>query len=274
MPLKAQRCLATTPNEPTKPNNMKYLIPFLLLLTSCVKHRDLVNFNEGPDFNTVMATKAVIKPLLLQTDDIVSISVQSIDPQAIAPFNLAGVQASNAPQQAQTAQGQQYLIDGNGLVYLPMIGPVKLAGLSTQQSRDTLTVLLKKYVTDPIVNVRIMNFRFTVLGEVEQPGAFAVPQEKLNVLQALGQAGDITPYGNRDSVLVVREVDGKREFGYVNLHSRDVFLSPYYYLQQNDLVYVTPVKAKVGTTSDAGKQWLQWVLPAISVATLIIAFSR
>jgi polysaccharide export outer membrane protein len=129
---------------------------------------------------------------------------------------------------------------------------------------------VEPYLKNPIVNVKIANFRFSVLGEVNKAGTYTVGYERATILEALSMAGDLTKYGNRENILVIRHLDGKRQYGRVNLHRRDVFMSPYFYLQQGDIIYVEPLKAKVGDTADATTKYLQWALPIVSALGLLV----
>jgi len=237
----------------------------LITQNACIQHRQLVNFDEGPSFDSLMLP---VHPhaLRIQPDDLLAISVlsQTADPQITAPFrnpNPTGGGEQEAPK---------YLVDAGGTINMPLVGKVYLAGLTTQSARDTLEEHLSRFLKKPIVNVRISNFRFSVLGEVSKAGTYTVPYEQVNVLEALGQAGDLTKYGNRDNVLVIRQTNGVRQYGRLNLHNRDILQSPYFYLEQNDIIYVEPLKAKVGDTADATTKYVQWALPIISVFTLLV----
>lgn len=252
------------------------LAGMLLLLNACIHHRELVSLNEGPAFSTTAETIAQQNPILLQPDDLLAISVQSVDPRASAPFNFVTLPDGNKGELGSTSTGAQpnYLIDATGMIHFPMIGGIKAAGLSSAQLRDTLTRRVGKYIQDPIVNVRLANFKFTITGEVGHPGTFSINHERINILQALGMAGDLTNYANRENVLIVREQNGKRSFAYLNLHQRDLFNSPYFYLMQNDLIYVEPLKAKIGTTADVATKYAQWMAPVISLLGIIISLTR
>lgn len=257
------------------------VIGSILLLSSCIHHRELVNFNEGPSFSAIPETIANQSPLLLQTDDLLAISVQSADPRASAPFNFTVLPEINraetgmiTPTTAANNMQPNYLIDIDGVINFPSLGKIHAAGLSTGQLRDTLTARIGKFVQNPIVNVRLTNFRFSVTGEVARAGTFSIANERINVLQALGMAGDLTNYGNRENILIIREQNGKREFGHLNLHQRDLFQSPYFYLMQNDLVYVEPLPAKIGATADGATKYLQWALPVVSVISILVSLTR
>lgn len=238
----------------------------LLTQSACIEHRQLVNFDSGPVFDSLQLP---IQPhvLRIQSDDLLAISVksQTADPQITAPFRPSN------PAGGGDSESLNYLVDGSGLINLPLVGKQQVAGLTTQEARDSLEESLSKFLKKPIVNVRIANFRFSVLGEVNKAGTYTLPYEQVNVLEALGQAGDLTKYGNRDKVLVIRQTNGERRYGWINLHQRDLFQSPYFYLEQNDIIYVEPLKAKVGDTADATTKYLQWTLPVISVITLLIS---
>ena len=155
-----------------------------------------------------------------------------------------------------------YLVDTDGNIYFPLLGSIKAEGLTKTQLKDKIRNLSieKKILLDPIVNIRFLNFRVTVLGEVGRPTVIPIPNEKISLLEALGLAGDLTIYGNRTNVMVIREevVPGQkdqRSIHRLNLNSAELFTSHYYYLQSNDIVYVEPNKSKVASTSRA-TQWL------------------
>ncbi|MFN0014179.1 MAG: polysaccharide biosynthesis/export family protein [Saprospiraceae bacterium] len=254
---------------------MKHLtLPFCLIgfavvlfsLSSCIQHRQLVNFDSGPVFDSLQVPIQATS-LRIQHDDLLAISLltQTADPKVTAPFQGAAA-APGAAGQSEP----QYLVDVNGEINMPLMGKIPVAGLTTQQARDTISERLSKYLKNPIINVKLANFRFSVLGEVNKAGTYGIGYERVTVLEALGQAGDLTKYGNRDNILVIRQTDGQRRFGRLNLHQRDVFNSPFFYLEQGDIVYVEPLKAKVGDTADGTTKYLQWALPIVSVFGLLV----
>ena len=256
---------------------LRLTIPLLLItLASCVHHRELLNLNEGPEFPN-LPESTLYTALRIQPDDLLSISIQSSDPVASAPYSLGsspGITGNNAAANAAPTASNGFLVDPDGNINLPEIGMITVAGLSTFSARDTITSRLKKFLRAPIVNVRLQNFKYTVLGEVASPGAYSIPNERINVLEALGTAGDVGVYGNRSNVLVIREENGKRSFGRLDLHQRDIFNSPYFYLKQNDLIYVEPAKNKTATVSDSANKYLQWAAPILSIITIIITLSQ
>ena len=253
------------------------IIPLLFLtLSSCIHHKELLNLNEGAAFPG-LPESTLYTALRIQPDDLLSVSIQSSDPVASAPFRLgaAPMLGKNDLTGNTTSDASNgFLVDPAGNIYLPEIGAVKVVGLSTFSARDTITARLKKFLRDPIVNVRLQNFKFTVLGEVQRPGAFTIPNERINILEAIGTAGDIGVYGNRSNVLIIREEDGKRSFGRIDLHQRDIFQSPYFYLRQNDLIYIEPIKNKTASITDGATKALQWVLPIITVISIIVTLTK
>jgi len=261
-------------------SNLKagHVFPFLLLLTllnGCISPKELTNFTEGSDFSALTDSIRNSVPLRLQTDDLLSIVVYNsneTDPKAIAPFNLVASAPSGGENNDPTAAN--YRVDENGNINFPVLGPIRVAGLTLSDTRDTLNRKLKTYLKDPIVNLRLLNFRITVLGEVARPGAYTVPNERVNVLDAIGMAGDLGNYGRRDNILVIREQNGKRQFGHLNLKSRDIFTSPYFYLQQNDIVYVEPLEQKTTTIGSKGQQILPWITSGVTFLNLIIILTR
>ena len=273
-------------NQPILPNmsmafmlktTLRFLLLFALVLPSCVHHRELLNFNEGPDFST-MPDSSLYTALKIQPDDLLNISIQSADAAASAPYSISGSSLSTgagaASANSTSSSSNGFLVDPDGNIFLPEIGAVKVAGLSTFIARDTITNRLKKYLRSPIVNVRMQNFKFTVLGEVEHAGSFSIPNERINILEAIGMAGDVGSYGNRANILVVREENGRRSFGRINLHQRDIFKSTYFYLKQNDLIYVEPIPVKTATITDGVSKYIQWITPIISILSIIITLSK
>jgi polysaccharide biosynthesis/export protein len=214
----------------------------------------------------------------IQADDILSITVSSINPEATQIFNdqMATIRQANVSNGTGSVGSgiAGYLVGSNGQIDFPMIGHIAIAGLTTQQAKDTLSNRISKYLKNPIVNIRLQNFKVSVLGEVNHPATFNVPNEKITILEALSQAGDITIYGKRDNVMIIRENNGVRQIARVNLNGDKVFASPYYYLKQNDVVYIEPQKAKTGTSSDAFSRYLTFALPLVSVTSLLITILR
>lgn len=183
---------------------------------------------------------------LIGSGDLLSISVTGLDPLAVAPFNLPLVSYATPGSDKLYSQPQMqgYLVDINGNVNFPVLGILKLSGLTKSQAINFLNDKLSPYLKNPIVTIQFMNYKITVLGEVLRPGQYSISNERVTVLDALGLAGDMTIYGRRNNVLITRETNGKLEFVRLNLNNEEIFKSPYYYLQQNDVIYIEPNAVK------------------------------
>ncbi|WP_338733804.1 polysaccharide biosynthesis/export family protein [Mangrovimonas cancribranchiae] len=232
------------------PKNIKHIVSLLTiaLLTSCATTKDLTYFQDEPlseyheiEFNT---------DIFYKPNDKLSIIVSSIDPQASRPFNLPIISEGRSEIITQgSSKMQTYLVDRNGNIQFPVIGEFKIGGLSRTEATQQLKEQLKEYLKDPIVNIRIVNFTVTILGEVRNPGTFVLEDEKISLNEALGYAGDLTIHGRRDNVLLIRENNGKKEYAQFDLTSISVLNSISYYLEQDDIIYVSPNKAKVRSSS-------------------------
>ncbi|WP_366512734.1 polysaccharide biosynthesis/export family protein [Lunatimonas sp.] len=182
----------------------------------------------------------------IQKDDLLKITVSSASEESNLLFN-AGIMDTGVEgrlTQAQRALNEGYLVDEQGEINFPVLGKIQIEGLTKTEAIAMMTDKVSEYVKDPIVNIRFINFKITVIGEVNRPSTLVVPTEKVSLLEALGLAGDMTMYGKRENVLIIRETDGERRATRVNLNSKEFLESPYYYLQQNDVVYVEPDRIK------------------------------
>ena len=246
-----------------------------LFFTSCSSRKDLVYFSDldnGQRFE--LAVPQQTEPQV-QPNDILSITVSTLSPESNVLFS-GGASVSRVssgstsyPSSARsTASG--YTVDKNGYINFPVLGQVKVAGLTKDQVRDKPTTEISKYVKSPIVNVTFENFKVTVIGEVNRPSTFTVNNDQINLLEALGLAGDMTVYGKRENVLIIREQNGKRTMNRVNLNRKDVLNSPFFYLKQNDIVYVEPDKAK-GDQISTGRQILPYIVSAASIITIVVS---
>lgn len=207
---------------------------------------------------------------VIQKSDLLSITVSSPNAIASQPFNTT-VTVSTQSIGYTSTQASGYLVDQDGFIDMPMLGRIKAAGLTKQGLKESITKLLtdSKYLLYPVVSVRYLNFKVTVLGEVARPMVINVPDEKINILEALGFAGDMTIYARRDNVTLVREEQGKRIVKRLDLNSEKLLSSPFYYLRSNDIIYVEPNKAKVSAASNT-RTWLPAILSGLSLAAVII----
>lgn len=226
-----------------------YVCLFLVLLfNSCTSKKELVYFQGNKVLGDTAANISYTP--VFHRDDLLSITVSGIDAEAIKPFNLptGNINSTLSSYINGTAAMAGYLVDADGTIDFPVIGIIKVAGLNRMEATSLIREKLKTYVKNPIVNMRILNFKVTVLGEVKNPGTFNIPNERITLPEALGIAGDMTITGVRNNVLVMRDVNGKKTEIRVDMSSKQVFTSPVYYLDQNDLVYVEPNRAKVNSS--------------------------
>ncbi len=239
-------------------------ICLLLLFTSCLSSKKIPYFQDIKD--TSKTFSQVIKvnyEAHIESDDIIEIIVNSINPQATAIFNLGnntpalpGQTSSNTLATAvfitdlRNQNSTGYLVNKDGIIDFPVLGKLPVKGLTISQLKDMLALKLDQYLKNPIVNARLLNYKITILGEVNRPSSYTLQSERVSVMDAIGLAGDLTIYGKRENVLLVREENGQRNFIRLNLNSSKIFQSTYYYLKQNDVVYVEPNKSKIAS-SDA-----------------------
>ncbi|TXB63789.1 polysaccharide biosynthesis/export family protein [Phaeodactylibacter luteus] len=264
--------------------NITFLTLILLLASSCVQHRQLINFNEAnlpedtPEkiFNDINLT--------IQPEDLLRIDVTSIDPLAAAPFNPGtgpGGQRQNMQMGGQGQGGnymlemfQGYLVDQNGYIDFPVLGQLKVEGLTIEEAKGQIYGLLQEYIKDPVVEMRFLNLKITVLGEVNAPGVQRLSNKRTTILEVIGMAGDLSDYANRNNVLLIREKKGRRTYTRLDLQSAEIFSSPYFYMQQNDVIYVEPIQARIATVADPAQRIISYATAGLSLISLIIALSR
>ncbi len=254
----------------------------ILNLASCSSSAKKVKYFQNiPDSGALADIPRIeYREPKIQVDDILTINVITLDPAALATINLGNVPSSSTgsltPASISTTGSQVvagYLVDKNGMVSIPVIGEVKVAGLTTAEARDAVSKAAKEYYKDASVIVRFANFKITVAGEVARPSVYIVPNEKVTLLDALGMAGDLTVFGKRDNVLLIRTLsDGTRELHRFNLNHADVLTSPYFYLKQNDYVYVQPSKGKAAATD--ASQTRTYAIVGSLLSVLIVIASR
>ena len=171
-----------------------------------------------------------------------------------------------------------YLINRDGFIDLPSLGSIKASGLTVKEVREEVFTRVSKDLINPSVNVRLINFKISVLGEVTRPGTFQISNERVTILEALAEAGDFTPYSNRRHVMIIREKNGVREIGELDLKDTKFFLSPFYFLQQNDVIYIEPIKGKIAQIQQPVNTYLQPIVSGLSIiatlTSLIYLFNR
>ncbi|MCS4166241.1 polysaccharide biosynthesis/export family protein [Sphingobacterium sp. BIGb0116] len=218
----------------------------LTIFNSCGSRKNMVYLQ--PDSTQINAIYEQHVPKI-QANDILTIVVTAADPKVTAPFNpLSTMTSNNMTQSVDLALRPTYTVDNDGRITLPMLGNVHLAGLTRVEAIEKIRNELSQYIKDPGVNINFNNFRVSVLGEVAKPGSFILPSERVTVLEALGMAGDMTIRGIRQNVLLIREMDGQKTMHRLDLTKQETLNSPYYYLAQNDVIYVEPNKAQINNS--------------------------
>jgi polysaccharide export outer membrane protein len=244
-----------------------YILFVFFLLASCASKENIVYLQNNNSNSGSTEYEPIIQP-----DDVLSIIVSSENPEVAAPYNLKSVAVQNATEIIPVNDAfQAYIVDNNGAIQFPMLGSVVLGGLTKTEAVDKLKSILKDHVKDAIINMRILNFKVSVLGEVARPGTFNIKSERITLLEALSMAGDLTVYGKRKNIMVIRENKGVKTTQRIDLTNTDFLNSPYYYLAQNDVVYVEPNKTKVNS-SVVGPN-LTVAISAVSLLVTILAIT-
>jgi polysaccharide export outer membrane protein len=257
-----------------------YLV-LLILCSSCGNTRQLT-YLQGK-FDTAQLSKIDLKEPVIKKGDLLSIIVYSDNPEATALFNQAQIGSSSSSggntggttSSAVTALGASggsgitpgsggYLVDETGNIEFQGLGVVHVEGMQRRELKDSLEQRLKEFLKDPYCTIRFLNYRFTMLGEISRPGVFNIPGEHINLLEALGLGGDLTFFGRRDNILIIRENNGHREFGRVDLTKPEVMASPYFNLQANDVVYIEANRKKIAATD-------QTAIRTITITTALIS---
>jgi polysaccharide export outer membrane protein len=245
-------------------------ISVICIVSSCVNTKKIAYFNDIKDSARIVSRAS--QEAVIQKKDILSITVSSLSNEATVIFNAPNLpvpgSASTIPNMPLTAG---YLVGEDGNIKFPILGSIKAVGLTQKELEDTITRLLinKKLLFDPIVTSRFLNFRVTVLGEVNRPGVVTVPSEQISILEAIGEAGDLTIFGVRDNVMLIRQEGSAKLVKRLNLNSSRILQSPYYFLKSNDIIYVEPSKTKVAST-DFTRQLLPIIFSGISVVVIVL----
>lgn len=252
------------------------LCSVFLLLMSCSTKKSLAYLQEESGDSTMVAAAQELYDARIKPKDLLTITVNTFDREASVPFNLMFPSGSALPPTNTNGENsmQKYLVDNDGNIDFPVLGKIKVADMTKNQVEAYLKSQLRPYLKEePLINVRMVNYKISVLGEVNRPNSYTITNEKVNVLEALALAGDLTIYGKRDNVKLMREsVDGKREVVILDLTDKNLIHSPYFYLQQNDVLYVEPNKTRMRNSkySALTGQILTGVTAAVSVASLIV----
>lgn len=257
-----------------------FVITIALLLGSCGSTKKIAYF-QNADSLKVAASNGLFDARIMPKD-LLTITVSTTDPKAATPFNLAisDVVNSTGRMGGNGAVLQSYLVDNDGYINFPVLGMIKVDNMTKRECENLIRNKIKPYMSEaenPIVTVKMASFKVSVMGEVRSPGIYAVDQEKISILEALARAGDLTIYGKRDNVLLIREdAKGEKSFHRLNLNDANVINSPLYYLQQNDIVYVEPngVQAKNSAIGNSTTIWFSAIGILTSVASLIVTIVK
>jgi polysaccharide biosynthesis/export protein len=235
-----------------------------------LSHKEMINFRTGEEVKPTLVTltKQDITnqlELRLQANDVLGIVITTPDNGGLlaSPYNFMTPQT--AGQVLSITSPATFIIGNEGFIDVPTIGKIKALGLTVRELKEEISKLVSKEIINPSVNVRLMNFKISILGEVLHPGTFLIENERVTILEALAKAGDLTPFANRSHIMVIREKNGVREFGEFDLKSQNPFTSPYYYLQQNDVVYIEPSKGKIAQIQQPVNTYLQPIIASLSI---------
>lgn len=258
---------------------MSLMLLIAMALASCTSHKQVPYLQNSKDFKAATSHSGVSEPVILPYDMLTISVVNAQDAMAAMSYNLI-MPVDNSIIKSMTSQPalQNYVVDANGCVNIPNIGEVSLAGKTIHEAEEiVLAKVASAFTVPPTVTVRFVDYKISVLGEVAVPGTYTVKNGKVNILQALSLAKDLTIYGERENVKIIREdANGKQNIYEVNLNDAALLNSPYYYLQQNDVVYVTPNKSKA-KNSDVGSStslWFSGTSIAVSLISLLFNILR
>jgi polysaccharide export outer membrane protein len=268
-----------------------------ILLPSCFSTRQ-VTYMQGT-FDTAALSQIKIPEPVVRQGDLLNIIVYSDNPEATALFNQSVITVSNGAGSVSSGSGNSgaggagggtgsnagalgagspttpgYQVDEEGNIQFQGLGRLHVEGLTKAQLKDTLDSRLLSYLKNPYYSIRFLNYRFTMLGEVQHPGIFSIPGEHISMLEAIGLAGDLTLYGRRDNVLIIRENEGKREWARMDLTKPQIMTSPYFYLQQNDVVYIEATKKKLVANDQATTRTVTIAATAISTIAIILTLLK
>lgn len=245
-----------------------------MLLGSCVSRKQLTYFqNITPSSADSINANRVAQPEpCIKLNDALIITVSALDPEAVLPYNLPNVAYATPTSSVvpTSASYQYYTVDKDGNIDFPVLGKLHVEGLKQSEVIALIQDRLRGQLVNPIVSLRFLDAKVTVLGEVKNPGSYPLNNGRMTLLEALGAAGDLTQYGRRDNILITRENNGKLEFARINLNTDEVFTSPFFYLQQNDVIVIEPNQAR-STSNQTISLWLSMVGTVSSAATVVVS---
>lgn len=243
----------------------------IIFLASCSTYKNVPYFQDLKNTPEIEESISNLSAFTIQPGDILGINVSSLNPESSAQFNYNLQRANGSNYDSSPGNPVVgYLVDQKGEIYLPLIGALKVSGSSNAELRQDLQSKLLKYLKEPVVNIRVLNFKVSVLGDVLRPDVYTIQNERITITEALSLAGDLNITAIRNNVLLMRELDGKRKYIRIDLTSKDLFNSPYYYLKSNDVIYVQPDKTKYATV-DRGYRTATLVLSGLSIIAIVLS---
>lgn len=256
-----------------------FFLLFLTLFFSCKPRKELVYYQNIDSLKST--EKLNTYEIKIQPDDLLLIIVSADDAESAFSFNLSSISLPNSIGGINSAfRGQEvmqyYLVDSDGYIDFPVLGRVNVGGQTRSEVMQFLKTSISKYIKNPIINLRLLNFKVSVQGEVTQPGTYNVNSERITLIEALSMAKDLTIYGKRDSILIIRELNGVKSYNRVDITKADFINSPFYYLSQNDVIYVEPNKTRInGAAVGANTSVLISITSLIiTVITVVVTSSR
>lgn len=255
-----------------------FLVLSILLLTSCMSTKNVTYFQNKDQIDLTLSKQ--LYDAKIMPKDILQIQVFSMTPEASEPFNL--VKSGSSTTTSSTTQNSvyNYLVDNDGTVVMPIIGTVQVGGLDMREAEQLIKRKIQPYLSESenvVVHVRMMNYKYAILGGVNRPGLYTTQNEKVSILEAIAQAGDLTTFAYRDRIFLIREnAEGQKEYHQLNINDANIVSSPYFYLQQNDVIYVEPrkIEARNSFISANTAIWFSLTSSLMSIATFIIALSK
>ncbi|GGD40873.1 polysaccharide biosynthesis/export family protein [Muriicola marianensis] len=253
-------------------STLVYAVLPILILTffSCGSKKDVVYFQDATNFETLVSQNN--SQTKFKIDDEISIIVSTLNPEASVPFNLYR-RIGESGSETEPSQ-VSYLVDERGEIDFPVLGKIKVVGLTPDELRSLLQRRLSSYLKDPIINIRLRNFTVTVLGAVNRPGTYPVVGEQVSILEALGLAGDLALKGRRDNILVISDFNGAKVYNRIDLTSKKAMESPVFYLNQNDVVYVEPNKSAIVESVTDRRVSLYFSLISLAITSYLIIETR
>ena len=260
-------------------NTFASVVIICISLFSCTTYKNIPYFKDVSDSANIYINTTEFSEPLVQYDDILSISINTLDGSSSTMLSMPSSSSastglisglSNGANTVAVPYSASYRVDKTGNIDVPLIGKLNVLGKTTSQIKDAILAKTLEYFKTPTVDVRFSNFRITVLGEVTKPSAYTFSNEKVTIFDALGQAGDLSIFGKRDNVLLIRDSVGKKQMVRLNLNSKSLISSPYFYLRQNDVVYVEPTKDKIAALDAVQTKYISI---ASGVLSLLIIFA-